>query len=47
MSRWLADERVLEFYDGRGNPCDVAMVTGKCGPRAQGKDRVVPCLMDY
>ena len=47
MSRWLSDERVLEFYEGRDNPYDTPKVITKFGPRAQGQDRVVPCIMVY
>lgn len=47
MSQWLSDERVLEFYEGRDNPHDTSKVIAKFGPRAQGKDRVVPCIMVY
>ena len=45
MSRWLTDERVLEWYEGRDNPHDLAKVREKYGLRARGEDRVVPCLI--
>jgi aminoglycoside 6'-N-acetyltransferase len=47
MSRWLTDERVLEYYEGRSNPHDLERVIKKFGPRAQGEARVVPCIMVY
>ena len=45
MSGWLTDERVLEFYEGRDNPHDLAKVVEKFGPRARGEDSTVPCIM--
>ena len=45
MSKWLTDERVLEWYEGRDNPYDLARVREKFGPRARGEDRVVPCFI--
>ena len=45
MSSWLTDERVLEFYEGRDNPHDLAKVVEKFGPRARGEDSTVPCIM--
>ena len=45
MATWLSDERVLEFYEGRDNPHDLAKVVETFGPRAQGEDNVVPCIM--
>ena len=47
MSRWLTDQRVLEFYEGRDNPFDLAHVRDKFGPRASGEDHVVPCIMEF
>ena len=45
MSGWLTDDRVLEFYEGRDNPHDLAKVVEKFGPRARGQDSTVPCIM--
>ena len=45
MSGWLTDERVLEFYEGRDNPHNLAKVVEKFGPRARGQDSTVPCIM--
>ena len=41
MSGWLTDERVLEFYEGRDNPHDLAKIIEKFGPLARGDDNVV------
>lgn len=32
MVRWLSDPRVLEWYEGRDNPFDLAMVPAEFGP---------------
>ena len=45
LSKWLTDERVLEFYEGRDNPHDLKMVHEKYQPRARGEDHVVPCIL--
>ena len=47
IARWLSDERVLQFYEGRDKPSDIDGVIEKFGPRAMGVDYVVPCLMIY
>ena len=47
MSRWLSDERVLEFYEGRDNPHDLAKVRLKYGPRARGQGDPAPCMLVY
>ena len=47
MSRWLSDERVLAFYEGRDNPQDLAKVRVKYGPRARGQGIPVPCMLVY
>jgi aminoglycoside 6'-N-acetyltransferase len=46
MAKWLSDPAVLEFYEGRDNPFDLKRVKAKFGPRAMGKDRVVPCIVE-
>ena len=47
MSKWLTDERVLEFVFGRDNPFDLDRVLAKYGPRVRGEDKVVPCILEY
>ena len=47
MSLWLSDERVLEFYEGRDNPHDLAKVRQKYGPGARGQGNLVPCMLVY
>lgn len=46
LARWLSDERVLEFYSGRDNPFDYAKARQEFGPRAEGRDRVVACIIE-
>lgn len=50
MSKWLTDDRVLEFYEGRDNPFDIDRVLAKYGPCVRGEDgedEVVPCILEY
>ncbi|MBI4338430.1 MAG: acetyltransferase [Chloroflexi bacterium] len=46
LARWLSDERVLEFVFGRDNRYDYAKVVGKYGPRAEGRNRVIACILE-
>ena len=46
MARWLSDERVLEFYEGRDQPFDEARFREKFGPRARAESRVVSCVIE-
>ena len=47
MARWLTNERVLEFYEGRDNPFPMVRVQEEFGPRARGEEPVVPCMLVY
>ncbi len=46
MSRWLSDERVLEFYDGRDNRLSVEGAREKYGPRSRGEGSVASCILE-
>ncbi|MBI4198060.1 MAG: acetyltransferase [Chloroflexi bacterium] len=46
LTHWLSDERVLEFIFGRDNPFDYHKVVQKYGPRAEGRNRVVACILE-
>ncbi|MBI4311437.1 MAG: acetyltransferase [Chloroflexi bacterium] len=46
LARWLSDQRVLEFYEGRDTPFDYAKVVEEFGPRAEGSDEVVACIFE-
>jgi aminoglycoside 6'-N-acetyltransferase len=45
LSRWLSDDRVLEFYEGRDNPLSVEGAREKYGPRSRGEAAVVSCVL--
>ncbi len=47
MSRWLSDERVLEWVYGRDQPFSLERAAEKWGPRARGEDAVRPCIVTY
>ena len=47
LAKWLSDERVLEFFQGRDRPYDMTQVREKYGPRVLNEENVVPCLMLY
>ncbi|MBD2504536.1 GNAT family N-acetyltransferase [Anabaena azotica] len=47
MAKWLTDERVLEFYEGRDNPFDLERAIATYQPMVIGNDPVKPCLIYY
>lgn len=47
LARWLTDERVLAFYEGRDNPFPIEKVIKKYSPRAVASEGVIPCIMQY
>lgn len=47
LARWLSDERVLAFYEGRDKPFTLEMVREKFDPRALHEENVTPCIMQY
>ncbi len=47
MAKWLTDERVLEFYEGRDQPYPYERVVAKYRPRVRGEDPVQPCILVY
>lgn len=46
MARWLSDERILEFYEGRDQAFDEAKVREKFGPRVRAESRIVSCIIE-
>jgi len=44
LLRWLADERVLEWYEGRDAQVSEDWIRDTFSPRTLGVDRVVPCI---
>lgn len=47
MAKWLTDEKVLEFYEGRDKPYSLEKIIEKYAPIVQAEDLVVPCLFLY
>lgn len=47
LARWLTDERVLAFYEGRDNPFPIERVREKYAPRVLSDEGVIPCIMEY
>ena len=47
LARWLSDERVLRFYEGRDHPFTLEMVKAKYGDRVLSQEGVTPCIMEY
>ena len=45
LAKWLTDERVLEFYEGRDNPHDLDKVRERYGP--QGRGEAIPCILEW
>jgi aminoglycoside 6'-N-acetyltransferase len=47
MAKWLTDEQVLEFYEGRDNPFPLDKIRETYKPMIAGDDPVIPCLVSY
>jgi len=47
MAKWLSDNRVLEFYEGRDNPFNLERVIETYQPIVIGNDAAKPCLIYY
>jgi len=47
LARWLSDERVLAYYEGRDNPFSLERVREKFAPRVLADEGVTPCMMIY
>lgn len=47
MLRWLTDEQVLEFYEGRDKSYSINQVKTKFGPRIQQEVKIFPCIIYY
>jgi aminoglycoside 6'-N-acetyltransferase len=45
MAKWLTDERILEFYEGRDQPYSYERVVEKYRPRIRGEDPVNACIL--
>lgn len=47
MAKWLSDEHILKFYQGRDNPSSINQIIKKYGPRTKGESRVIPCIIEF
>lgn len=47
MTKWLSDDNILMYYQGRDNPSDISQIIKKYSPRTRGESRVVPCIIQY
>ncbi|PSB23586.1 GNAT family N-acetyltransferase [Stenomitos frigidus] len=47
MAKWLTDEAVLEFYEGRDNPYPLARVLEAYRPKVLWQEDITPCLILY
>lgn len=47
MAKWLTDERVLEFYEGRDRPHPYETVVKKYRPRVVGDSPIRACIIIY
>jgi aminoglycoside 6'-N-acetyltransferase len=47
LARWLTDERVLAFYEGRDNPFPVERVQAKYAPRVLAEEGITACILEY
>lgn len=47
MAKWLSDEEVLKFYQGRDNPSDINQIIKKYRPRIIGESSVISCIIEY
>jgi aminoglycoside 6'-N-acetyltransferase len=47
MAKWLTDEKVLEFYEGRNNLFPLERIIETYKPLTTEDDPVVPCLFYY
>lgn len=47
MAKWLSDEGVLEFYQGRDKPSTIEEIRKKYGPRTRGESYVSSCIIEF
>ncbi|MEO6100974.1 MAG: GNAT family N-acetyltransferase, partial [Tepidiformaceae bacterium] len=45
LSKWLSDERVLEWVEGRDQPYPLERVIAKYSPRVLKQEAVAPCFI--
>ncbi|WP_193197446.1 GNAT family N-acetyltransferase [Nostoc sp. MG11] len=47
MAKWLTDEKVLEFYEGRDNPFPLERIIETYKPIIRGNELIVACIFYY
>ncbi|WGV28820.1 GNAT family N-acetyltransferase [Halotia branconii] len=47
MAKWLTDETVLQFYEGKDNPFPLDKIIENYKPMVMRDDPVIPCLVYY
>jgi aminoglycoside 6'-N-acetyltransferase len=47
MAKWLSDEKVLEYYEGRDNPFSLERVIAEYQGIVRGDDVVVACIFSF
>ncbi|MCZ8512797.1 GNAT family N-acetyltransferase [Paenibacillus filicis] len=47
LEKWLNDEVVQDYYEGRSKTYTREQIVAKFGPRLLGNDPVIPCLILY
>ncbi|BAY42567.1 GCN5-related N-acetyltransferase [Scytonema sp. HK-05] len=47
MAKWLTDDKVLKYYEGRDNPFPLDRIIESYQPIVRGNDPAIPCLFYY
>jgi aminoglycoside 6'-N-acetyltransferase len=47
MLKWLTDERVLKYYEGRDKKFTIESIREKYSPRIMGREQTTPCIIEY
>ncbi|SMF78936.1 aminoglycoside 6'-N-acetyltransferase [Paenibacillus uliginis N3/975] len=47
LEKWLNDEEVQDYYEGKGTKYTREQIIHKFESRASGKDYVIPCIIEY
>jgi aminoglycoside 6'-N-acetyltransferase len=46
LAKWLSDDKVLEFYQGRDKPSSLEAIIEKYQPRARGEHYTTSCIIE-
>ena len=47
MAKWLSDDRVLQFYEGRDRPFSIEQIRTEFSPAVLAREQVTPCLLIF